>query len=79
MVQQPRRRFRQSFDPTPIVVLRTPGDVSRGGNLVAACEFHRAHPARQLQQRERIAARLGDDPVTDASVDPARGRTPEGA
>ena len=41
------------------------------GAAEAARQLGRAHAARQLQQRERIAARLRDDPVADALVEPA--------
>ena len=35
-------------------------------------ELGRRQPARQLQQRERIPARLGDDPLEDPLVEPSR-------
>ena len=41
----------------------------------AAGQLGRRQPARQLQQRQRVAARLGDDPVADPLVQPpGRGR-----
>ena len=41
----------------------------RSGTIEAARELGRAHAARQLQQRERIAPRLRDDALRDAWVD----------
>ena len=37
----------------------------------AARQLRGAHRARQLQQRERVAARLGDEPLADVLVEPA--------
>ena len=47
-------------------------ELARAGQLEAAPQLGRAHPPRQLEQRERIAAGLGDDAVADAVVEPAR-------
>ncbi len=38
----------------------------------AARELGGGHPARQLQQRQRVAARLGDQPLGHTRVQPAR-------
>jgi hypothetical protein len=40
----------------------------------AARQLARRHPARQLEQRERVAACLGDDPIADVLVQPERQR-----
>ena len=55
------------------------GSSPRSGPTAAAApaartrrQLRRREPARELQQRKRIAARLGDDPVPDALIEPAR-------
>ena len=47
---------------------------SRVGEPEPAGELGRRQPARQLEQRERVAARLGEDPVAHALVHAARAR-----
>jgi hypothetical protein len=42
-----------------------------GGELEAAGQLGCAHPLRQLEQRKRVPARLGEDARADAVVDPA--------
>ena len=71
-LQQPAGVGRQRVEPAPEAVLDAVGQPDRRGRREAARQLGRAHAARQLQQGERIAARLGDDPVTNALVDPAR-------
>ncbi|HEY6762058.1 MAG TPA: hypothetical protein VI318_21335 [Baekduia sp.] len=70
---QPARRVRQRADAAQVALLDVAGErAGRGRQHVAARALRRAHAAGQLQQRERVAARLGDDPVADAVVERAR-------
>ena len=41
----------------------------RAGQPEPAGQLRRGQPARQLEQRERVAARLGDDPIADPRVE----------
>ena len=66
-VQQPARGVRERGDPPPEPVL---DPARQRGGAEAAGELGRAHVARQLEHRERVAARLGQDPLADALVDP---------
>jgi hypothetical protein len=54
------------------VPLELPREIRRGGNVEAADELRCALATRQLQQSERVAARLGDDPVAHAVVERSR-------
>ena len=47
------------------------GSVAGGGKLEATGQLGGGHAPRQLQQGERVATGLGDDPVADAAVEPA--------
>ena len=71
-LQQPPGVGRERVEPPPEAVLDAAGQPDRRREREAARQLGRAHPARQLQQGERVAARLGDDPVAHALVDPAR-------
>ena len=44
------------------------GERHRAGEPEPARQLRRRHPPRQLQQRQRVAARLGDDLVADPRV-----------
>ena len=50
-----------------------PGSASASSSPKPARQLRRGQPARQLEQRQRVAARLGDDPVADPLVEPGRG------
>ena len=54
-----------------IVVLDMAGDVAGGGKLEAARQLGGAHALRQLQEGERVATRLSEDPVADPVVESA--------
>jgi hypothetical protein len=70
---------RSSTRSRPAAPRAAAGSSPRSGPTAAALgqpepagELRRREPSGQLQQREGIAARLGDDPVSDALVEPAR-------
>jgi hypothetical protein len=66
-LQQQARGIGERGDPPPEPVL----DAARQrGGAEAAGQLGRAHVARQLEHRERVAARLGQDPLADPFVDP---------
>ena len=46
----------------------------RRGHTEAARELGSRQPARELEQRQRVAARLGDDPLDHPLIDAAGGR-----
>jgi hypothetical protein len=69
---QSLRRLRQCAKAPQVVVLDVTGEISRGGKFKATCELRWARAPRQLQQSERVATSLGDDPVADAVVESAR-------
>lgn len=54
-----------------IVLLDVTGKVARVGEREAARQFGGGHASWQLQQRQRVATRLRDDPVADAVVESA--------
>ena len=53
-------------------LLDAAGHGPRVGKAEPACELGRRQPARQLQQRQWVAARLGDDLIAHALVQPPR-------
>ena len=59
---------RQGRDPPLKSVLYLAGDRARAVSAEAECELRRRQAPRQLQQGERVAARLGHDPIADARV-----------
>ena len=66
------RRSRQFTNAPQVVVLDMARDISGGDELEATRQLRGADAPRQLEQSERIAAGLGDDPVADAHVEQAR-------
>ena len=69
---QSLRRLGQSGDAPQVLLLQLTRKIARRGRREAPGSLRRAHPLRQLHQRQRIAPGLGDDPVADAVVEPAR-------
>src|ERR687891_808112 len=55
-----------------ITLLDLAGKVARVGEREAARQFGGGHASWQLQQRQRVATRLRDDPVADVGVESAR-------
>ena len=53
--------------PPRVALLDAGGQRHRGRQAKSARELRRAQPARQLQQGERVPARLGDDPLQHSS------------
>ena len=47
-----------------------PGSSSSAGKL-EACQLGGGHPRRELQQCEGVPTSLGDDPLSDAAIEPA--------
>ena len=47
------------------------GSCGAGGKLEATGQLGGGHVRRQLEQGERVASGLGDDPVSDVAVEPA--------
>ncbi len=73
-------RLRQRAEPPHVVLLDLTGKVPGGGEREAAGELRRGHGLRQLQQGQGVATRLGDDPIADMVIEPARDdRDQEGA
>jgi hypothetical protein len=66
--QQPLGLGRQLPKPSPKTVLDSSGERLDVREPEPACHLRRRQPTRQLQQRQRIAARLGDDPVAHAFI-----------
>src|SRR4051812_33083968 len=66
------RWLRQLADPLEIVILEVAREVRHSEELEAARQLRCADAARQIEQSERVAARLGDDAVADAIVEPTR-------
>ena len=72
---QPPGVVRQRLDPPPEAVLDPPGQRSCPGEAEPARQSGGRDLARELQQRQRVAARLGDEPVAHELVKwPAQGR-----
>ena len=59
-------------EPPHVVLLDLAGKVAGVREREAAGELGGGHAPRQLQQRQRVPTRLGDDPVADAVVEAAR-------
>ncbi len=70
--EQPPRIVGQLVEPALEALLDPAGQRQQLRQAEPAGHLRRRQAARQLEQRERIAARLGDDPVPDAFVEPAR-------
>ena len=66
--QQPLRRLRQPPEPLPEAVLKPPQQPRRGRDTKRASQLPLCQPLRQLQQGQRVAARLGDEPLLDPLV-----------
>ncbi len=66
--QQPPRRVRQRLDAPPETLLDPPRQRHRAGQPEPASQLLRGQPAWQLQQRQRVAARLGDELIADPLV-----------
>jgi len=60
--------FRQVLDPPPEALLDPPKQRSRAGQSEPARHLRRRKPARQFEQRQRVAARLGHHLVPDPRV-----------
>src|SRR5262249_52743404 len=68
--QKPRRR-RQGRQPLPEALLDAPGQRRAVGQAEPAREVGKRPATGQLQQRQRVAARLGADPTTAPLVERA--------
>ncbi len=60
--------WRKGFDPLTEVLFDTARQTHGGGKPEPTGELLRRQSARQLQQCQRIALRLGDDPIPYAAV-----------
>ena len=65
---QPLGRLRQCAHPPQVVVVEMTGQGAVGGTAKPPASSASLIPLDQLQQRQRVAAGLGDDPVTDLLV-----------
>ena len=70
--QQPPRVAREPRQPPPEALLDPGGQRQRSGQAETAGELGGGQPAGELQERERIAARLGDDPLEHRFVKSCR-------
>ena len=70
--QQASRIARKPGQPPREALLDARGQRHRRRQAEPARELRRRQPARQLQQSERIPARLGDDPIQHALIQPSR-------
>ena len=70
--QQPPRVAREPRQPPGEALLDPGGQRQRRRQPETAGELARRQPARELQERERIPARLGDDPLEHGLVQPRR-------
>ena len=68
--QQPPRVLRKRRQPPPVALLDAGRQRRRCGEAEAARELRRGQAARQLEQRQRVPVRLGDDPLEHALVEP---------
>ena len=66
--QQPPGLGGKRVEPAPEALLDSPRERQRLGESEAARQLRRRQPPRQLQQREGVAAGLGDDLVADPRV-----------
>ena len=65
-------------EPAPEALLDSPRQRQRVGESEAASQLRRRQPPRQFQQRQRVAARFGDDLVADTRVKrPGKNRVQE--
>jgi hypothetical protein len=67
-LHEPPRIGGKRVDPAPEGLLDAAGGVNAAGEPEAARELCRSHISKQLQHRERDAARLADDLLADARV-----------
>jgi hypothetical protein len=67
--EQDPRRLRERREPLPEALLDATGERGAAVQAEPAGEFVRRPAARELEQCERIAARLGDDPIAHALVE----------
>ena len=70
--QKPLRLRRKRLHPAQEALLDPARQLPAVGEPEAAGELGRRQPSRQLQQRERVAPRLGDDPGANLLVEPSR-------
>ena len=74
-LQQAPRRGRKTVEPPPEALLDPSRQRHRAGEPEPARQLGGRHAPRQLQQRQGVAARLGDDLVPDTGVKgPGEGR-----
>jgi hypothetical protein len=66
--QQPLGLDREALDPSPETVLDARHEPMRLRRPKTAGRLGRRQPSRQLMERQRVAARLGEDPVADPLV-----------
>ena len=64
-------------DPSEEALLEASGERLRRAHSEAARELGRRQSARELEQRQRVAARLGDDPLDHPLIDAAGDRQAE--
>jgi len=67
--QELLRVGRQSLDPAPEVILELPRQRQRAGKAKPARELRRRRAPCHIQQRRRVAARLGDHLIAHALVE----------
>ena len=70
--QQAPRVPGQLRQPTPEALLDPSGQRQRRGQTEPACQLRRRQAARQLQQGQRIPARLDHDPLDHSVIQPTR-------
>jgi hypothetical protein len=70
--QQPSRFAGKSRESPSEALFDAGGERQRHRKAEAARELGGRQPARELDQREWIPARLGDDPLKDGFVKPSR-------
>ena len=64
-------------DPSEEALLEASGERLRRAHAEAARELGRRQSPRELEQRQRVAARLGDDPLDHPLIDAAGDRQAE--
>ena len=69
--EQAPGRLGQRRDPAQEALFDPARQRPRAGQPEPACQLRRCHPVGQLEQRQRVAVGLGDDPVADPLVQPA--------
>jgi hypothetical protein len=75
--QQPLRVTRERTDPPVVALLDAARQRPRIRKPEAACQLCRHEIPRKLEQRERVATRLGDDPLPHLLVEPSLDRRGE--